>query len=37
MFECSEQMLVQLVNLIPPILGIYIIFDLLGSMLFGKR
>ena len=37
MFECAEQMLVQLVDLIPSILGIYILFDLIGSWFFGKR
>lgn len=37
MFECAEQMLVQLVQLMPAILGIYILFDLVGSLLFGKR
>lgn len=36
MFEVVEQMLVQLVDLIPYILGIYILFDLLGSMIFQK-
>lgn len=37
MFECAEQLLVQLVNLMPAILGIYILFDLIGGLLFGKR
>lgn len=37
MFECAETMLTQLVELIPAILGIYILFDLIGGLLFGKR
>lgn len=36
-FEVTEQMLVQLVNLMPAIFGIYLLFDLLGSLLFGKK
>ena len=34
--EICETMLVQLVNCIPAIFGIYLIFDFLGSILFGK-
>lgn len=37
MFECAEQMLVQLIELMPGILGIYILFDLIGGLIFGKR
>lgn len=37
MFECMEQMLVQLIDLIVPLFGIYVIFDFTGSLLFGKR
>lgn len=37
MFECAEQMLVQLINIMPQIIGVYILFDLTGSLLFGKR
>lgn len=36
MIEICETMLVQLVNCIPSIFGIYLIFDFLGSLLFGK-
>ena len=37
MFEIASQFMVQLVNLIPAVFGIYVLFDLIGSLLFGKR
>lgn len=37
MFEVSCQFMEQLITLIPGILGIYLIFDFLGSLFFGKR
>lgn len=37
MFEISMKLLEQLVNLIPALFGIYILFDLIGGLLFGKR
>lgn len=37
MFEAAEQMLIQLIELMPGILGIYILFDLIGGLIFGKR
>ena len=37
MFDISLQFLSQLIDLIPGLIGIYIIFDLTGSLLFGKR
>lgn len=37
MFEIAEQYLVQLIDLIPAIFGVYILFDLLGSLLFGRK
>ena len=37
MFEIAETMMVQLVDFIVPVFGIYILFDLIGSLLFGKR
>ena len=37
MFDVSIQMLVQLVNLMPAIFGLYVLFDLIGSLLFGHR
>jgi hypothetical protein len=37
MFEIVEQFMVQLVGLMPGVFGIYVLFDLIGSLLFGKR
>ena len=37
MFDIATQFMVQLVDLIPGTIGIYLIFDLMGSLLFGKR
>lgn len=37
MFEIAEQFLVQLIDLMPAVFGIYVLFDLIGSLLFGKR
>lgn len=37
MFECAEQMLIQLIGMMPEIIGVYLLFDLTGSLLFGKR
>lgn len=37
MFEVAIQFMVQMVELIPGVFGIYILFDLLGSLLFNKR
>ena len=37
MFEVVVTFMVQLVGLIPAVFGVYILFDLLGSLLFGKR
>lgn len=37
MFECAEQMLIQLIQCMPALIGVYILFDLTGSLLFGKR
>lgn len=37
MFEIVEQFMVQLVGLIPAVFAVYILFDLIGSLLFGKR
>lgn len=37
MFEVSLQFLEQLITLIPGLLGIYILFDFIGSLLFGKK
>lgn len=37
MFEIVETMLLQLIQLIVPLFGIYVLFDLIGGLLFGKR
>ena len=37
MFECAEIMLVQLIDIMPVVIGVYLLFDLTGSLLFGKR
>ena len=36
MFECAKTMLIQLIDYIPVYFDIYIIFDFVGSLLFGK-
>ena len=37
MFDIATQFMVQLIDLIPGVIGIYLIFDLMGSLLYGKR
>lgn len=37
MFDIAIQFMVQLVSLIPPVFAIFILFDLLGSLLFNKK
>lgn len=37
MFDIAIQFMTQLVNLMVPVFSIYIIFDLVGSLMFGKR
>lgn len=37
MFEVCETMLIQLINCIPVIFGVYLIFDFVGSLLFGRN
>lgn len=37
MFECAITFMVELVDFIVPIFGIYVLFDLIGSLLFGGR
>ena len=37
MFEITETMMLQLVELIVPVFGIYVLFDLIGSLLFGSK
>lgn len=37
MFEIAIQFMVQLVNYMPAVFGIYVLFDLMGSLLFGRN
>ena len=37
MLEIAEAFMVQLVGFISPIVAIYVLFDLIGSLLFNKR
>lgn len=37
MFECMENMLIQFLQYIPVLIGVYVVFDFIGSLLFGKR
>ena len=37
MFEVCETLLVQMVKCIPVIFGVYLIFDFVGSLLFGRN
>lgn len=36
MFDIAMQFMTQLIDLIPAIIGVYLIFDLTGSLLFGR-
>lgn len=36
MFDVAVQFMVQMVALIPGVFAIYILFDLMGSLLFNK-
>ena len=37
MIECTIQMLSSLIDIMPAVIGIYIMFDFIGTLLFGKR
>lgn len=37
MFEVAIQFMLQLIDFIVPVFGIYVLFDLIGSLLFGKN
>lgn len=37
MFEIAIELMKQLVDLIIPCIAIYILFDFMGSLLFGKN
>lgn len=37
MFEVALQFMSQLIDLIIPMIAIYILFDWIGTLLFGRR
>lgn len=37
MFDVAINFMLELVDFIVPVFGIYILFDLIGSLLFGKQ
>lgn len=37
MFDVAIQFMQQMIKLIPGVFGLYIMFDFIGSLLFGKR
>ena len=37
MFEVCETLLIQMIKCIPVIFGVYLIFDFVGSLLFGRN
>lgn len=37
MFDVCEAMLVQLINCMPVLFGVYLIFNFLGTLLFKER
>ena len=37
MIDCTIQMLSSLIDIMPAVIGVYIMFDFLGTLLFGKR
>lgn len=37
MFDVTLTFLSQLIDLIPGLIGLYILFDFIGTILFGRR
>ena len=37
MFEVVQQFMVQLIQLMPILIGVYVLFDFIGSFFFNKR
>lgn len=37
MFECIETMLIQLIDLVPGLIALFLVFNFIGSLLFDKR
>lgn len=36
MFEVASTLLVQLIDFLPYLIGLFLIFDFIGSLFFGK-
>lgn len=36
MFEIASQLMIQLISFIPGYIGLWLIFDFIGSLLFGR-
>lgn len=36
MFDVAINFMLELIDFIVPVFGIYVLFDLIGSLLFGK-
>lgn len=37
MFEVATTYMIQLVELLPGVIAIWLLFDLIGGLIFGKR
>lgn len=37
MFEAMEKVLIEFIQYIPYLMGVWVIFDLTGSLLFNRR
>lgn len=37
MFDIATHMMIQLIELIPGIIALTLVFDFIGNLLFGKR
>lgn len=37
MFDIALTFMSQLIDMLPAMIGIYILFDFIGTLLFGKR
>lgn len=37
MFDIAIEFMNKLIDLMPGIFGLYVLFDLMGTLLFGKR
>jgi len=37
MFDVTMQFMMQLIDILPVLFGLYVIFDFLGPLVFGRR